>query len=199
MTEVKEVKSRRRRYVVDVGFQGRFILGFVLATLAGSIAAAAFFYFPAQSRLEQLQWSVFLKARTVVEAVQPLFLRVGMAAVLFVGLLLLLTWVRMMNRINGPLAGMIRPLERLAAGDFSAGIALRRRDEFGETARVLNEMMTRIADRCREFEDGYEEISRALRDLEAPGGEPVCDRAARVREMVKKLRATLGAAEEVSP
>ncbi len=185
------MKSRRRRYVVDIGFQGRFMLGFVLATLVGSIAAAALFYFPAQSRLEQLQWSVFLRGRTIVEAVQPLFLRVSLASVIFAGLLLLLTWVRMMNRINGPLAGMIRPLERLAAGDFPAGISLRRRDEFGETARALNEMMSRIADRCREFEESYEEISRALGDLEAHAEGPICDRAARARGLVRRLRNTL--------
>ncbi len=194
------MKYRRRRYIVDTGFQGRFLLGFVAVALAGSIAATVFFIFSANQRLEKLQWSAFVTARSTVEVLEPLFIYVNLVAVVFVSVLLVVTWIWMMRKINGPLNGIVKNLKRVKEGDFSAAIILRRRDEFKDVAAGLNEMLDKTRERFSGFKAGYEEISQALADLEmaVAKGTAVKGKEARIIEMIRKLKDRIAVEKEVS-
>ena len=194
------MKHRRRRYIVNSGFQGRFVLGFVLATLVGSTASTVLFNFLALKRLEQLQWSVFVTVRSAAEAVEPLFVSIVLFNLLFVSVLLAVAWGWMMRKINGPLNGIVKNLKRVREGDFSSAIFLRRNDEFQDVAAALNEMLGKTRERFRDFTAGYEQISQALADLEIAlaGGAPVKEKNERLVDMIGKLRGEITAEKTVS-
>jgi PAS domain S-box-containing protein len=78
------------------------------------------------------------------------------------------------RQIAAPLAQLTRATEQMSAGNTSARVTVERKDEFGELARVFNEMAARVAQRDAELhaekaalERRVAERTAALRDSEA--------------------------------
>ena len=96
----------------------------------------------------------------------------------------------MLIKINGPLIRIKNDLKVIQDGNFATDIILRRKDEFADVAAALNDMLTRLRQRFGEFKTGYNEISRALMDLEVDHakGMPIGPEAKRIAEMVRMLQ-----------
>ncbi len=184
------MKIRRRRYIVDLRFQWRFVIGFLTAALVGSVAATVIFNFFANKRLEEIRWSVFLNAKSTGEVLKPIFIYVNLFSFVFMSVLLLITMAWMMNKMRGPIYRIIKGLKLIRDGDFSDEIILRRKDEFKETASALNEMQNKMKERFSEFKLRYEEISQALIELEVAHakGVSINDKSKEIIAMIKKLR-----------
>lgn len=187
------MRFRRRKYIVDVGFQWRFVLGFVAVSLIGSVVSAVLFNLFSMKGLEELQWSVHISAQSTGEVLKPLFIYFNLLSFVFVLVLLLITGVWMMRKVNGPLYHIIRDLEKVKGGDFSSMMSVRQGDEFQDLVKALNEMQGQIRDRFRRFREGYEEVSKALVELEithakgAPTKQIGENLLAKVRTLQKQL------------
>jgi len=132
---------KRRKYIVNPGFQGRFVLCFVLAAFAASIFSTVLFNNYARQKLEKLQWSVFLKVASTGEALKPLFIYVNLIAVVFVSVLVAFMGAWIVKKANHTLNRMADSLKRSKGGDFSRSISHRRSDEFRDVATALNIML----------------------------------------------------------
>ena len=149
-----------------MGFQLRFVLGFVAVALAGSALATALFNFFALRRLEELRWSAFVPVQSTGEVLRPLFIYVNLFSLIFVAVLLVITGALMMRKVNGPLYRIAEDLKMIGEGNLSSVVILRKRDEFRDVAVALNEMLERLRVRFSELRGRYEEISQQLLELE---------------------------------
>jgi len=176
------MKFRRRRYITNAGFQWRFVFGFMVSALLGSLAATVVFNYLATQKLEELRWSVFFNAASTGELLQSFFIYINLFSLLFVAALFIITGIIMMKKINGPLYRIIKSLKPIVDGDFSSTIALRQKDEFGDTASALNDMRQQINERFHKLNIDYQNISQALNELKTAQakGEPVSESAKRI-------------------
>jgi methyl-accepting chemotaxis protein len=183
------VKYRRRRYIVSSGFQWRFVLGFVAVALMGSVVATALFNSFALKRLEELRWSAFVAVQSTGEVLKPLFIYANLFSLLFVAVLLVITGVLMMRKVNGPLYRIAQDLKMIGEGNLSSAIILRKRDEFRDVAVALNEMLETLRGRFSELRVRYEEISHHLLELEMAQarGIPTEHQGEKVIAMIQEL------------
>ncbi len=183
------MRFRRRRYIINAGFQWRFSLGFVVASLIGSLVSTVLFNLFSMKKLEELQWSMQISAQSTGEILKPLFIYLNLFNTIFVSVLIVITGAWMMRKVNGPIYHIIKDLKRIKEGDFSTFISLRKKDEFKDVAIALNDMHDKMKRRFSEFRAEYEEISKALVELEIAhaGGIPVKEKGERVIDMIQKL------------
>ena len=184
------MKYRRRRYIVSSGFQWRFVLGFVAAALMGSVVATALFNSFALKRLEELRWSAFVTVQSTGEVLKPLFIYANLFSFIFVAVLLVITGVLMIRKVNGPLYRIAEDLKMIGEGNLSSAIILRKRDEFRDVALALNEMLETLRVRFSDLRERYEEISQQLLELEMAEarGIPTEHQKEKVIAMIQELQ-----------
>src|SRR3990172_40887 len=68
---------KRRKYIVDKRFQGKFILFFVIISSFISIVATVVFNHIALKRLESIMWSAHISVKTTDEVIGSLFIYVN--------------------------------------------------------------------------------------------------------------------------
>ncbi len=156
---------KRRKYIVDSGFQWKFVFCFVAIALIGNLLATVVFNYTAIQRLEALRWSVMFRAQSTGEILSNLFMCVNLFNLLFVSVLLVITGVWMLNKMNGPIYGISKVLAQIREGNFSASIFLRKKDEFRDVADELNNMIDQTKQRFSRFSIEYSKLSQTLTEL----------------------------------
>lgn len=184
------MKLRRRRYIVNAGFQWKFVLGFVTASLMGSVISTVLFNLFSLTRLEELQWSVHISEQSTGEVLTPLFLYFNLFNTIFVSVLFVITGVWMMKKVKGHLYHIIQYLKRIKEQDFSTHIHLRQKDELWDVVIVLRNMHDKMKKRFSRFKSEYERISKALVEFEISHarGIPAKKKEKMVIDMLRKLQ-----------
>jgi len=157
---------KRRKYIVDKRFQGKFILFFVIISSFISIVATVVFNHIALKRLESIIWSAHISVKTTDEVIGSLFIYVNIIAFLVVSLLLILTGIWMVRKTSGFLYVISKNIMRVANGDLSVSIDLRQKDEFNDVVSSLNDMIKKLRERFSDIKQRYGEISTYIRDIE---------------------------------
>ncbi len=183
------MKYRRRRYIVDSGFQWRFAACFILVVLAGSTASTAIFSFFALEQLESIQWRMHLKVQSTGEFLMPLFIHVNTFVLVFVCVLLILTWIIIRGKLRGPIYRLIKGLKQMVDGDLSSPIILRGKDAFKDVAEALDGMREIIREQFHDLQKEYAEISKGLSEMERHHalGNPISEKRKEVLSRVRKL------------
>ena len=138
--------ERRRRYFIKPGFQFRY-LRLVLAAIILPVLlfSACLYYLIFYLMAEQLgiPESIAYNLIPVLKKIN-LILLFGLpavsAAVLFWGVLI-------SHRIAGPIYRLEKDLEKIAGGDFSLRIKIRKKDELGSIAAGINKVLDRITEK----------------------------------------------------
>lgn len=184
------MKLRRRRYIVNAGFQWKFVLGFVTASLMASVISTVLFNLFSITRLEELQWSVHISEQSTGEMLTPLFLYFNLFNIIFVSVLFVITGVWMMKKVKGPLYHIIQYLKRIKEQDFSTHLHLRQKDELWDVVIALRNMHDKIKKRFSRFKAEYEKISKALVEFEIAHarGIPAKKKEKTVIDMLRKLQ-----------
>lgn len=160
------MKFRRRTYITDTKLQVKFTIIFVLISFIASVISVAVFNFFAVKELEALAWSTHLDINSTGEIIKPLFSYVNIANFLFIAVLLLITGMWMMKKTTGPLYRMSKDINRIADGDLSANISLRRKDEFQDTSDELNRMTESIREGFEIINSKYEDVAEKVGKLQ---------------------------------
>ena len=158
--------GKRRKYVVDMKFQFKFVRGFILACLIGSVVSTAVFNYLANMELETLLWRVHVNAASTGEVLRNIFLYVNFFNIIIVSLLFILTSVTMFRKINEPIYHLNNSITAIKDGNLSKDIALRQQDEFSDVAHSIHDMKEQIREQFKTSQDLYLEISRALQDID---------------------------------
>ena len=173
---------RRRKYLVNTGLQMKITLSFLAVSLFGSVAATIAFNYLAMKKLETVMWSTHINVKDTGEIIRPLFLYVNIIDFLFVFVLLTFAVLWMMRKTKGPLIRMSKDLMKVADGDLSVILALRRKDEFQDTAYELNCMISSMRDRFKKISKKHSYVSESITGLKYEINDPenvikICDSA----------------------
>lgn len=138
-----ELPYRRTQYLVDRGYQLRFVtrvfvVVLVVAVVSALISTGLLWMNMYRPDLEQ--------STTLIAAL------IAVATTLLVELLIAIPLVyvlgiRQSHRVVGPVSRMKRVLEAIGAGDFSQRIVVRRGDALEDMAKTINEMAERLGQR----------------------------------------------------
>jgi len=185
---------RRRNYFTHKGFQSRFIFRFVAVATAGSALTVAIFNIFAYRRIEELLYSTHISVQSTGEAVFEQLLYVNTAAIAFLIVAVYFTLRAILWRVSGPLFRMKKDIQKVADGDFSAELVLRRNDEFQEVASHLRAMVDTLRSLFVQVRRDHETLREALHQLdrETLRGREGATAAAQVfTERARRLRDTL--------
>ena len=161
------MENRRKNYFIKREFQTKFILKFcALVALTALISAIVVYLF-----LSRSVTTVFENSKIVIkpstEFVMPGLILSSLVSILLVSLATIVTVLFISHRIAGPLYKLENSLERMAEGDLSFDISLRKNDEtktlseaFNRTRRRLNGMISGIKKDLREGRDVSQKIEK---------------------------------------
>ncbi len=136
-------QERRKRYLIKTGFQLRYLGLILIAIILPTILFSACLYYAIFSLMAEqlgLPESIAYNITPVLNKINFTIL-VGFpvitTALLFWGLLI-------SHRIAGPMYRLEQDLDKIAKGDLSLRIRLRRKDEVGSIAEVINKVLDKI-------------------------------------------------------
>ena len=149
------MKFRRRKYLIDTVFQTKIIITFVVLSLLGSFVAVTVFNFLALNKLDELLWSTHIRVQSTGEYLRPLFIKVNIISFIFISLLFIITAFLMIKKTSGPLFRMSKDISKVAAGDLTADISLRKGDDFRDVAYELDTMVKALRNRFSKLVEQY--------------------------------------------
>jgi signal transduction histidine kinase len=131
--------QRRNRYIVETGFQLRFVTQILLFMFLAAFISAATIYYSIWMELGDKLAKVYPQGRlmTIFYAtnVKLIFYLGGVSVLVFiVGMLL-------SHRIAGPVYRIKKNLEEMIAGNYSLRFNFRKNDELHDVAEVLNRLL----------------------------------------------------------
>ena len=131
-----ELPYRRKQYLVDRGYQLRFVtrvfvVVLVVAVVSSLISTALLWANMYRADLEQQ--ATLISALIAVATTLLVELLISIPLVYFLG-------IRQSHRVVGPVNRIKRVLEAIGAGDFSQRIVLRRGDALEGLAKSINQM-----------------------------------------------------------
>ncbi|MFP4380607.1 MAG: hypothetical protein ACLFUS_08905 [Candidatus Sumerlaeia bacterium] len=157
-------KYRRSQWIVDMVFQGQFILQLVLISLLAGVIAGMitlFFIVKVEDGNPQVD-------RVVLEALP----RVALESVIVTVLVLPIIALFLSHRIAGPIYRIRDSIQRVKRGDLSFRIGLRRFDHFKNLAQEFNTLLDQLEgerrSRMKESQEAADQIRRALKMIESP-------------------------------
>ncbi len=132
---------RRRSYLIDRKFQGKFIARLSALVLIGGILTIVLLYlFGTQSKTVAIQNSRVV-ARSTADFILPLLVQTVIAVTILVGLTAGLMTLLMSHKIAGPLYRFKKVMEALERGDFSSEFNIRSTDQLNSLADEVNSMI----------------------------------------------------------
>lgn len=138
--------ERRKRHFIKPGLQLRY-LGLILVAIIFPVLlfSACLYYLVFYLMAEQLgiPESIAYNITPVLNKIN-LILLLGFPAV---SALILFWGVLISHRIAGPVYRLEKDLERIANGDLSLRIKLRKKDELGSIAAGINRVLDRITEK----------------------------------------------------
>jgi len=157
---------RRRNYFVKKGFQGKFMLIFIIIASVGGIVSLFSYSFFAVKKIETLLYSIHIPAKRLNEILFNEMLYSNIFSFLFVLLALLITIRWLTVKISGPLYRIKKDLEEIKKGDLSFNITLRYKDEFKDFASELNILLERFRYVFSKLKHDAEIIDQYTREIE---------------------------------
>lgn len=166
MSEAKRPSPLKRKYVVDLKFQSKFIFKAVIPLLIFVLVLAFGFMYAVNSIAKEYQFE------NTAELIQKLsttlgtdatsgviFQKVKLYGILALGALALvlalsltILFILFSHRIAGPILRIERTFEDALAGDLTQRIRLRQGDELTDTAEQLNGMLDGLQARIKRID-----------------------------------------------
>ena len=181
---------RRRNYFTKKGFQSRFMLRFIAASVLANVLTVTVFIFLARKKIDGLLFSMRLPSVSAGALLSSEAFFASIVAVVSVSLLFLWLARGMYDKISGPLHRIRADFHTISKGDLSCRVTLRDMDEFKDFAGEINTMVEALDGRFAALKSSADELakfSKALRT--APN-------AAEARTVARSLRTAIGSLDE---
>ena len=123
-------KYRRRQYLVDIRYQGKFVIGVILIGTFVQALALAIFNFLAYRKLESIVWRIHVDASTIGELIKPYLVYTSIFVIALTAVVMIDYSRRILNKTAPPLFRLKRYIERAGEFNLVAGLDWMARDEF---------------------------------------------------------------------
>lgn len=186
-----ERKYSRKKFFIDKKFQGRFILTFVLISLAGMCLSVMLFNWLAIRQLETLKWKAMMIDETVADLVSPYLIYVNIFAVLFtaftlLGFLKFLRW-----KISRSIHKLQKGLVTVRDGNFTLDIKMREGYLFQDVSEDLDKMISSLRERLQSINGACMPIRHSINILPYIKEELLLEKCVEMRAMIRELRERL--------
>lgn len=176
---MEQTPFKRRKHLVKKDFQIRFIVKFCLIVFAGVLISTALLFIFSQDSLT----SSFDHSRLVIRktgfAILPAVIYTNLIMLGIVSVITIFVTLYISHKIAGPMFRFEKEIQKIAQGDLTNRITLRKKDQVREMADCLNQMTDSLNSRISE-------IRMELSSLEAAAhGFPVPDT---VQQRLQALR-----------
>lgn len=187
--------GKRRQYLIRKDFQFRFILRFVAAATVWGVTSVLLFVYLAWKKLDALRYSSHIDIQTTSELLIPVTLGVHAVSLLIFAGILTCTIHALWQKLSQPLTVIKNGIVRIADGDLTVDVVLRKSDEFRDLAGELDEMRQGMRERMTGVKDGQRELSAAAAELERSirEGKPSLSAAAALQSAVVRMEEKLHA------
>ena len=138
-----ELPYRRKQYLVDRGYQLRFVTRVFVVVLIVAVVSSLIstgLLWTNMYRPDLEQQATLIAALIAVASTLLIELLIAIPLVYFLG-------IRQSHRVVGPVNRIKRVLEAIGAGDFSQRIVLRRGDALEGLAKSINQMADSLQQR----------------------------------------------------
>jgi methyl-accepting chemotaxis protein len=156
---------RRSSYFTKKGFQSRFTLLFIAASVLANMLTVTLFILLARNRIDGLLYTMRLPPGSAGALLAPAAFTASITAVIGVSLLFLWASRRLFHTITGPLQQIRTSLQQIGRGDLSCRVTLRERDEFKDFAGDINAMAGELNRRFTFMKDHADKLARAAKTL----------------------------------
>jgi methyl-accepting chemotaxis protein len=156
---------RRRNYFTKKGFQTRFILHFLAASIVANILTVSLFIVLARHKIDSLLFSMRLPHTSAGALLSPAAFTASIASVVVVSLLFLWAARGMYRKIDAPLHRIRTDLHKVESGDLRAEVILRDEDEFKDFAGEVNAMVGELNRRFTGLKGRTDELAKAAKTL----------------------------------
>ena len=181
---------RRRNYFTKKGFQSRFMLRFIAASVLANVLTVTVFIFLARKKIDGLLFSMRLPNISTGALLSSEAFFASIVAVVSVSLLFLWVARGMYDKISGPLHQIRTDFLTISKGDLSCRVTLRDMDEFKDFAGEINTMVESLESRFAALKSSADELARFSKELRtAPN-------AAEDRAVTRSLMTEIGSLDQ---
>ncbi|MBI4822894.1 MAG: methyl-accepting chemotaxis protein [Nitrospirae bacterium] len=182
---------KRRQYIVDKDFQGRFILTFVLICLFGMVMAVGLFNYFALNELEDLRWSMAFYENSLASTVTPHLIYLSIFSVLFTIVSLSMASWFIAGKVAGPIYRLKKDIESIGDGNLYLNVRLRKADMFKDTAQELDSMATALRERFKNISKEFNATRKIIDTLKDTKDELLKTKCEQLSYSIENLSNTL--------
>lgn len=188
---------RRRHYLLDKGYQGRFVLSVVSIHAVMMTIAVLLFNFLSFREFERSTWRAHVAASTVGEIIRDYLVYANVFALVVAVAVVVVFSCIVLLRTEPPLLRLKKYISDAGDGNLNVRLQWMAYDEFRETADALNRMVDALRGRFRGVKARAEEVRRASDSLAFTLDKPAlsAERCRILQEGVRSLKESLRAFE----
>lgn len=176
-------RFRRRNYLVDKSYQGKYIAAIVLICGMGMAFVLTLFNIFSRRAVEVSVWRVHMSAESVGELVTPYLIWSTVALLPFAAALTMALARAFRQMTAPPLFRLRRYIDLVGDGNLTVDLDWVMNDEFKATADELNNMTLSLRKRMAAIKDKSSELETACRALKTPAD---CDAALKIAAELKQ-------------
>lgn len=156
---------KRRTYIVDKRYQGKFVFTVLCICSIGMIAALFAFNYFSFKNLDSTVWRVHIDASTVGEIVKPYLIFSNLFALSLTAAILIAFSRFVLVKTAPPLFRLQRYIEKTGEGNLTADLEWLAVDEFKETAGELDYMVVALRDKFTVVKEKAKDVETASEAL----------------------------------
>jgi methyl-accepting chemotaxis protein len=183
-----EEGNRRKKYFVDWGFQGRFILTYALICLAGMALVTGLFHYFASGKIDALRWKMAFRIDPMAEIVLPSLAYASISAAIFATVSLFIFSMYSMKKINKSVHKLQKSLVRVGNGNLTLHVKLTKEHHFQDFSEELDNMVTAFGDRFNKIKENFTAVRNTINALPDIKEELLPEKCAELNSSVRELK-----------
>ncbi|MDP3297595.1 MAG: methyl-accepting chemotaxis protein [Thermodesulfovibrionia bacterium] len=160
------MKYRRKQYITDKRYQWRIALRIISICFIYLLFNLLLFNYLTYKKLEFLRWKMHLPVETIGEIIKPYLLSSTILSIFFTVVTLFIFIRYIFKKTSCPIHRLKTDIEKVADGDLSTNIYLRKGDDFKDTANDCSRMVSALRDNFVFIKNGFSVIERILEKME---------------------------------
>lgn len=180
---MEQAPFKRKKHLVKKNFQIRFIVKFCLIVFTGVLVSTALLFLFSQDSLT----SSFDHSRLVIRktgfAILPAVIYTNLIMLGVVSVITIFVTLYISHKIAGPMFRFEKEIQKIARGDLTNRIALRKKDQVREMADCLNQMTSSLNTKVSEIRTELNGLEEAMHGSPVP--DPVRNRVQSLRQKME--------------
>jgi len=156
--------NRRRKHLINKKFQIKFIFKFCLTVIFASLAIGVLVYWFSRGSTTVAIENTKVVVKRTQDFILPMLIAVVLVVKISASAVIFLSTLFATHRIAGPIYRLNQEIDKLKQGDLTCAFKIRRKDEFRELAKNLNEMSGVLRENHSELKVKIDGLKSFLRE-----------------------------------